>query len=158
MLLFILLLQIGLLVSGQGSGVTVIMDVEVLDPLKTAVREQLRQGGVRVVRGGEVVSRQKGERILGVPRLVESTKGTVLTLRLIQTYLPGARTEFTVEDFNQLAFHLGFTYVLWESACDAATNGTHTCRVSYLVRNFLREFGELPENWPTDDDEWAMVR
>jgi len=152
MLLLILLLQIS-------SPVEPSIEIELLDPLKEYQESLIIAGDVQVVDGSEVVALRgaKDERILGVPRLVESTKGTLLTLRLIQTYLPGARLEFTVLDFNRLAFHLGFTYVLWESTCDAATNGTHTCRVSYLVRNFLREFGELPEAWPTDD-EWAVVR
>ncbi len=76
-MLSILLLQIGLLVSGQGGGVTVIMDVEVLEPLKTYVEDQLREGKVRVVKGDEMISLQRQEegRVLGVPRLVESTKG-----------------------------------------------------------------------------------
>jgi len=47
----------------------------------------------------------------GVPRLVESTKGTVLTLQLIWPWLPAAQLDLTVADFNNLAFHLGFVEV-----------------------------------------------
>jgi len=75
------------------------------------------------------------ERIFGIPRLVEQTKGTVLTLKLVQTYLPAARTEFSVEDFNQLAFCLHFTYTLWESSCDAM-NEYHFCVTAELAHEF----------------------
>jgi len=107
---------------------------------------------------------QKGERILGVPRLVESTKGSVLTLQLIQTWLPAARLDLTVADMNNLAFHLGFVEVLWEAKCDAM-NEHHTCLTLALVFEFLLEYGTVPEAWPTepeawptDDDEYAVVR
>jgi len=140
-------------------------EVEVLDPLKTYTEDQLREGGVRVVKGDELISFQgsKVERIFGIPRLVEQTKGTILTLKLVQTYLPAARTEFTVSDFNQLAFSLHFTYTLWESSCDAV-NEYHACVTAELVHEFLQEFGNspalppLPEVTPADDDEWVVNR
>ena len=97
----------------------------------------------------------------GVPRLVESTKGSVLTLQLIQTWLPAAQLDLTVADFNNLAFHLGFVEVEWEASCDAM-NEYHTCRTLELVLEFLMEYGTVPEGWPTEpeawpgEDEWAL--
>ncbi len=99
----------------------------------------------------------------GVPRLVESTKGSVLTLQLIQPWLPATRLDLTVADFNNLAFHLGFVEVLWEASCDAI-NEHHTCRTLELVFEFLLEYGTVPEGWPTEpkawpgDDEWVVNR
>ena len=159
MSVLILLLQVSM---PTPSG-PVIMDVEWPEMLNTAIEDQLREGGVRVVKGDEVISRQKGERSLGVPRLVASVEGEdVLTLKLVQTYLPAtlpaplpaSRTLFTVEEFNRLAFHQGFIYTLWETECDASQG---SCLITDLARDFLREYGELPENWPGDDDEWVMV-
>ncbi len=156
-MLIFLLLQITLPVEPS-------IEIELLDPLKEYTEQLIVAGDVRVVEGTEIVSLQgsKGERVLGVPRLVEHTKGTVLTLRLVQTYLPAAETEFTVTDFNQLAFHLGFTYTLWESSCDAV-NEDHTCWTAALVLEFLEKYGTVPEEmppvpqaWP-GDDEWVMV-
>jgi len=157
-MLSILLLQIGLLVSGQGSGVTVLMDIEVLEPLLGYVEQQLEAGGVRVVDGTKVVSLQGsgGERILGVPRLeYGGIKGSKLRLRLLQTWLPAAPLEVTVEDFNHLAFHLGFVDVVWETSCDLDT--ASECRTADLVRDFLRVYGTVPLAWP-GDDEWAVNR
>jgi len=158
-MLIFLLLQIAL-----PADPAIEFEVEVLDPLKTYIEDQLREGGVRVVDASEIVTLQgsKGERIFGIPRLVEQTKGTVLTLRLVQTYLPAAKTEFSISDFNSLAFSLHFTYTLWESSCDAV-NEYHACVTAELVHEFLQEFGNapalppLPEAWP-GDDEWVVNR
>ena len=48
------------------------LEVEWPEILNTAIESQLRQGGVRVVKGDEMISLQTGERVLGVPRLVSS--------------------------------------------------------------------------------------
>ncbi len=160
MLTLILLLQISLqsLTPSDAD-----MEVEWPEILNTAIEDQLREGGVRVVKGDEVISRQKGERSLGVPRLVASEEGEdVLTLKLVQTYLPAtlpaplpaSRTLFTVEEFNGLAVRQGFTYTLWETKCDASQG---SCLITDLARDFLREYGEMPEVTPTDDDEWALT-
>ena len=164
----ILLLQIGTLgmAPAQNKPPVMIMDVEVLEPLRSAIRDQLRDGHVRTLKY-KLVSRRRRtkarngvKRILGVPRLVESTEGTVLTLRLIQTYLPDTgkaqRAEFTVEEFNRLAFRRGLTKVLWETSCDYEENDE--CVFSDLVYEFSREYGQLPRVTPRDDDEWVMVR
>jgi len=160
-MLIILLLQIALPVE---PGIE--FEVEVLDPLKTAIEYQLEEGGVRVIEAGDMISINgpAGEEMWGVPRLVESTKGSVLTLQLIQPWLPAAQLDLTVADFNNLAFHLGFVEVEWESSCDAV-NESHTCRTLALVFEFLLEYGTVPEGWPTepeawpgDDDEWAVNR
>ncbi len=173
---FVLYFAIGWCVVLAVAGIALPVDpaiefeVEVLDPLKSYVKEQLREGGVRVVDASEIVTLQgsKGERIFGIrifgiPRLVEQTKGTVLTLRLVQTYLPAAKTEFSISDFNSLAFSLHFTYTLWESSCDAV-NEYHACVTAELVHEFLQEFGNspalppLPEVTAADDDEWVVNR
>jgi len=149
MLHLILLLQI----------TTPAMEVEVLERLKWYVEQQLEEGSVRVVEGDEIVSLHgsKGERILGVPRLeYVGIKGAILSLRLIQTWLPAARMEISVGDFNNLAFHLGFVDVVWEASCDMDT--ADECRTSNLVREFLKVYGTVPEAWPTDDDEYATAR
>ena len=149
MLTLILLLQ-----------VTVLMDVEVQEPLKAAIRKQLRHGGVRVVTGRMIVSPEKGRVVLGVPRLVESTRDTVLTLKLIQTRLPGARAEHTVTEFNRLAFHLGFTDVVWQRSCDVMDSGYDRgyfeCSLYELTKEFLKMYGTVPQAWP-GDDEWALA-
>ena len=162
MLTLILLLQ----ASVGAPSDPVDMAVELLDPLNEYQESLIVAGDGRVVDGTEILSLHgsKGERVLGVPRLVESTKGTVLTLKLVQTYLPAAKKELTVTDFNQLAFRLGFTYTLWESSCDAV-NEYHTCQTAALVLEFLEKYGTVPEEmppepeaWPTDEDEWVINR
>jgi len=159
MLTLILLLQVSLPNPAQSD--PVIMDVEWPEMLNTTIEDQLREGGVRVVKGDEVISRQKGERSLGVPRLVASVEGEdVLILKLVPTYLPAtlppplpaSRTLFTVEEFNRLAFHQGFIYTLWETKCDASQG---RCLITDLARDFLREYGEQPEVRP-GEDEWAL--
>jgi len=110
---------------------------------------------VRVVDGSELISLQgaKGERILGVPRLeYVGIKGAILSLRLLQTWLPAARMEISVGDFNNLAVHLGFVDVVWEASCNIDT--ADECRTSNLVREFLSLYGTVPEAWP-GDDEWV---
>jgi len=169
----LLLLQIGTLGMGmapaQNKPPVMIMDVEVLEPLRSAIRDQLRDGHVRTLKYKLVSQRRRtrtrsGEgRTLGVPRLVESTEGTVITLSLIQTYLPTHRaqqTEFTVEKFNLLAFRLRLTYVLWETSSDTATGCYYEyivgeCRISDLVYEFLREYGETPKITPHAEWDWA---
>ncbi len=56
-----------------------------------------------------------------------------------------------------MAFSLGFVDVVWSTTCDAAASDDHSCRVPDLVRDFLEEYGEVPEVTPTDDDEWALT-
>jgi len=134
------------------------MEIEVLESLKGYVEHQLEEGRVRVVDGSELISLRgsKGERILGVPRLeYVGIKGAILSVRLIQTWLPAARLEVTVEDFNNLAFHLGFVDVVWETSCNLDTAAE--CYTSNLVRDFLKVYGNVPEAWPGDDDEWAFA-
>jgi len=89
MLHLILLLQI------SAPSAPVNMAVELLNPLKEYQERLIVAGDVRVVDGTEILSLQgsASERILGVPRLIEITKGTVVTLRLVQTYLPAAETD-----------------------------------------------------------------
>jgi len=86
MLHLILLLQI------SAPSAPVDMAVELLDPLKEYQESLIVAGDVRVVDGTEILSLHgsNSERVLGVPRLVESTKGTVLTLKLVQTYQTAA--------------------------------------------------------------------
>jgi len=154
MLHLILLLQI---TSTSPAPSDADMAVEVLESLKGYVEHQLEEGRVRVVDGSELISLRgsKGERILGVPRLeYVGIKGAILSLRLIQTWLPAARLEVTVEDFNNLAFHLGFVDVVWETNCNLDT--ADECYTSNLVRDFLKVYGNVPEAWPTDDDEYAL--
>ncbi len=162
MLTLILLLQISLpsLTLSDAD-----LEVEVLEPLKSSIEYQLEEGNVRVIEAGDMIALNgsAGEEMWGVPRLVESTKGTVLTLQLIQPWLPATRLDLTVADFNNLAFHLGFVEVEWEASCDAI-NKHHTCRTLELVFEFLLEWGTVPEGWPTEpevtppgDDEWAVV-
>jgi len=166
MLTLILLLQASVGAPSAAPSDPVNMAVELLNPLKAYQEDLIVAGDVRVVDGTEILSLHgaKDERVLGVPRLVEITKGSVLTLRLVQTYLPAAETEFTVTDFNQLAFRLGFTYVLWESSCDAMNDDDHTCQTGWLVIEFLDQYGTVPESlppgpeaWPTDDDEYVSI-
>jgi len=151
MLLF-LLLQIALPVEPA-------IEVEVLEPLKWYVEQQLEEGEVRVVEGSEMISLHgsKGKRILGIPRLIQQTNETVLTLKLVQTWLPAARMEISVADFNNLAFHLGFTHTIWESSCDPANDEDHTCFFTEVVRDFLHRYGTVPQAWP-GDDEWVINR
>ncbi len=142
------------------------LEVEVFEPLRSAIKYQLEEGGVRVIEAGDMISINgpAGEEMWGVPRLVESTKGTVLTLQLIQTWLPAAQLDVTVADFNHLAFHLGFVEVEWQKSCDAM-NGA--CLIADLTHTFLRVYVEVPlypferpvpEVWPGDDDEWVINR
>lgn len=160
-MLIFLLLQIAL----PAEPVIELFEVEVLEPLKSSIEYQLEEGNVRVIQAGDMISINgpAGEEMWGVPRLVENIKGTVLTLQLIQTWLPATRLDLTVADFNHLAFHLGFVEVLWEASCDAM-NEHHTCRTLELVFEFLLEYGTVPEGWPTEpeawpgDDEWVVNR
>ena len=144
------------------------MEVEVFEPLRSAIKYQLEAGNVRLIEAGDEIALNgaKGEKILGVHRLVESTKGSVLTLQLISPWLPAARMDLTVADFNNLAFHLGFVEVEWELSCDAAESLDHTCTTADLTHRFLRVYGEvplspferpIPKAWP-GDDEWAAGR
>jgi len=169
MLPLILLLQIGTwgmgMAPAQNKPPVMIMDVEVLEPLRSAIRDQLRDGHVRTLkhRLTSLRRRTSGGRTLGVPRLVESTSGTVITLSLIQTYLPTHRAqqgEFTVQEFNLLAFRLKLTSVLWETSSDTATGCYYEyivgeCRISDLVYEFLREYGETPKITPHAEWDWA---
>jgi len=154
-MLIILLLQIALPVEPA-----IEFEVEVLEPLKWYVEQQLEEGGVRVVDGDKLISLwgKKGARVLGIPRLIQQTNETVLTLKLVQTWLPAARMEISVTDFNNLAFDLGFTHTIWESSCDPANDEDHTCFFTEVVRDFLHRYGTVPEAWPTDDDEWVINR
>jgi len=141
------------------------LEVEVFEPLRSAIKYQLEAGNVRLIEDSDEIALEgsAGEKIWGVPRLVESTKGTVVTLQLIQPWLPAARLDLTVADFNHLAFHLGFVEVEWELSCDAAERDDHACLIADLTHRFLRVYGEvplspferpIPKAWP-GDDEWA---
>jgi len=158
MLILLLLLQIALPAEPG-------IEIELLPPLRGFIQHPLQEGGVRLADGDKLLSLRgsKGERILGVPRLVDNVEGTKLRLQLIQTWLPATRLDLTVADFNNLAFHSGFVEVLWEASCDAM-NEHHTCRTLELVFEFLLEYGTVPEGWPTEpkawpgDDEWVVNR
>ena len=158
MLTLILLLQISSTLPAPAIEPVIEFEVEVLEPLKWYVEQQLEEGGVRVAKGSELISLQgsKGERVLGIPRLIQQQEGSVLTLKLVQTWLPAASKVLTVEKFNEKAFSLKLTYVLWESSCDPANDEHHTCFFTEVLRDFLRRYGTLPVAWPTDD-EWAKV-
>jgi len=156
-MLIILLLQIALPAEPA-------LEVEVLDPLKTAIEYQLEEGNVRVIEAGDMISINgpAGEEMWGVHRLVASTKGSVLTLQLIQTWLPAAQLDLTVADFNNLAFHLGFVEVEWKTRCDAMHGA---CLIADLTHLFLRVYVEvplypferpIPQAWP-GDDEYALI-
>jgi len=147
---------------------TASLEVEVFEPLKSSIRYQLEDGNVRLIEDGDEISLHgsAGEKIWGVPRLVESTKGTVLTLRLMWPWLPAAQLDVTVADFNHLAFHLGFVEVEFEMSCDAAESLDHACMIADLTHSFLRIYGEvplspferpIPKAWP-GDDEWVVNR
>lgn len=157
-MLIILLLQIALPVEPG-------IEIELLPPLKGFIQHPLREGGVRLADGGKLISLRgsKSDRILGVPRLIQQTKETVITLKLQQTWLPATRMDVSVAEFNNLAFHLGFTYTIWESSCDPVDE-FHRCLFTDLVPEFLYRYGTLPVAWPTEpeawpgDDEWVVNR
>ena len=154
-MLIFLLLQIALPVEG--------IEIELLPPLRGFIQHPLQEGGMRLADADKMISLHgsKGERILGVPRLEHVRSSPDLRIRLLQTWLPAARMEISVADFNNLAFHLGFVDVVWETSCNAM-NGA--CLIADLTHTFLRVYVEVPlypferpvpELWP-GDDEWVM--
>jgi len=169
MLPLILLLQIsamGSAVSGAVGSSDTVLAVEVHPQLKTEdIVEQLEEGGVRVAEQMELVPLNytvTGE-VLGIPRLEGRIDlwNKVIILRLVETYLPEdevkarlrGQADATVVKFNRVAFTLGYISLLWKTECNYEENGE--CVFSYLVYEFLRKYGQLPQAAPPDEYDWA---